>query len=81
MSVIVTLPVLLTSNEYVISSPAAAALGGSADLTSVRAGWRSIGTSRVDVGGVSGGALSGGEPLAVAVLVSVPASASAWVTV
>ena len=79
-SVMVTFPVFVTRNEYVIVCPAAVIVDRSADFTTVIAGCGSPGICTVD-GGDTGGSPDGGVPVAVAVLVSRPASTSAWVSV
>ncbi len=78
-SVIVTLPVLVMRNEYVIVCPAALIRVRSAVFATVRAGDPSEGTSTVE-GGETGGCPDGGVPVPVAVFVTPPASMSACVT-
>jgi hypothetical protein len=78
----VTLPVLVTTNEYVIVWPGVNECGesGDADLTTVNAGVGGAVTVAESGGEVSGVLEPGGVPCAVAVFVIVPASTSACVT-
>jgi hypothetical protein len=75
----VTLPVFFTRNEYAIVEPADMPDGAPADFVSVIAGVRVTGVVVELV--VVTAAPVGGVPDAVAVLFTVPASTSAWVTV
>jgi hypothetical protein len=75
----VTLPVLVTRNEYVTTSPAKATVAGAADFTSEIAGAGGAVTVVFDGGDVTSGPV-GGVPVAVAVFVTCPASTSACVT-
>ena len=76
----VTFPVFVTRNEYVIVCPAAVIVDRSADFTTVMAGWGSDGTSTSDGGDTGGSPPPGGFPVTVAALVTPPASTSACVT-
>jgi hypothetical protein len=78
---IVTLPVLVTRNEYVTVSPAVATVPGSADLFKLIAGCGGVGTTTVD--GSDGTEVfdPGGVPSTVAVLVTDPEFTSASVKV
>ena len=76
-----TLPVLVTWNVYVSTSPAAVTVVGDADLDSVNAAVWVTGTVTDDGGDTGGVTPAGGVPVAVAVLAIEPASMSAWVTV
>ena len=80
-SVMVTLPVLVTWNVYVTTSPAADTVVGVADLVTVNAAVCVAGTVTDDGGDTGGVTPAGGVPVAVAVLVTEPASTSACVTV
>ena len=80
MSVSVTVPVFATSNEYVMTSPAAAALAGSAVLARVSSDVWSVSTVSVSAVGGIGSPPPGGVPVTDAVLVIAPASMSACVT-
>jgi hypothetical protein len=75
-SVSVTLPVLVTRNEYVTFSPTAAAVTSAVFFTVIPG---VAGIVTVDDDGVDGTGVvdPGGVPSAVAVFVSVPASTSA----
>jgi hypothetical protein len=74
----VTFPLLCTANEYVTESPAADTDVGVTDFTNVRAG--AAASVMVTVEGVEDTAPpAGGRADAVAVLVTCPASTSAWV--
>src|SRR6478752_584387 len=75
----VTFPLFVTTYVYVMTSPTAAYVWGSALLTSVRAAVCVACAVAVSVAGVS--VPPAGVPSAVALLVTVPASRSAWVTV
>jgi hypothetical protein len=80
IAVSVTLPVLVTWNVYVTTSPAAVTVAGLADLATVKAAVRvtsTVADEGGDTGGVSPG---GGVAVAVAVFAIDPASISAWVT-
>jgi hypothetical protein len=79
----VTLPVLVTTNEYVISRPTVneAASEGDADFTSVNAGAGAAVTVAVDGPESVGVVAPGAVPCATAVFVTEPASISACVTV
>ena len=74
----VTLPVLVTTNEYEIGTPALPAVVGVTDFTNDNDGAGGIVTTAVDGGDVTGGPV-GGVPVAVAVFVTNPACASACV--
>jgi hypothetical protein len=76
----VTLPVLVTKNEYATDCPAPLTTVGVADLVSESAGAAATVTVAVDGADVTAGPV-GGVPDDVAVLVTVPASMSACVTV
>nr|WP_238579612.1 hypothetical protein [Agreia bicolorata] len=78
MFVIVTLPVFVNTNEYVIVSPTFPACAGSADFTIVKPGAGFAVTTALDGGDVTG-VPSGGVPVDVAVFVIEPASTSACV--
>jgi hypothetical protein len=78
----VTLPVLVTRNEYVITCPTVDTEDLSADFTIDRPGSGVAGTVTSD--GVDGGMSvvePGGVPVAVAESFTLPLSRSAWVTV
>ncbi|VXC75879.1 conserved hypothetical protein [Sphingobacterium multivorum] len=80
----VTLPVFVATNEYVIVFPAVKvdSLVTFADLTTPIDATGVTGTITVDgVSGTTGSPPPGGLPVAVAVLDRFPASTSAWVTV
>ena len=77
--VTVTLPVFFTANEYETVCPAAVTLVGVADLVSVNAALVVAVTVAEDGADVTAAPV-GGVPDAVAVLVTDPASRSAWVT-
>ncbi len=79
-SLSVTLPVLVTTKEYVTVCPAEVTVVGFAVLAIVSAG-SGVAVTVVVEGGDVGGGPDGGVPVAVAVLVTEPASTSAWVTV
>ena len=81
MPVMVTLPVLVTRNVYVTTSPAAVTVVGDADFTTVNAAVCVTGTVTDDGGDTGAVTPAGGVPVAVAVLAIEPASMSAWVTV
>ena len=76
----VTLPVLVMRNEYVMVWPAAVAVAGDAVFFSVSAGLPVVVRVAVEGGDVSV-VPDGSLPEAVAVLVTVPESTSAWVVV
>ena len=83
----VTLPVLVTTKDQVMVSPAlvrpSAVVSTTCltDFTSVRSGAEVPGNLTSDGGVVTGVVLPFGVPVAVAVLVITPASTSAWTTV
>jgi hypothetical protein len=79
-----TLPVLVTTNEYVITCPAVneAESDGDADFTAVSAGAGAVvGVCVVEGVEMVGVVMPGGVPLAVAELSTAPAVTSAAVTV
>ena len=77
----VTLPVLVTRNEYVTVSPAAVIVAGVAVFTTVRIGAGGTATVAVEGSEITGVVDPGGVPCAVAVFVTEPASTSACVAV
>jgi hypothetical protein len=81
MPVMVTLPLFVTTNEYVTVCPAAVTVDGFADLTTVNAGAGGVGIVTLDGGDVGGAVLPGGVPVAVAVFDTDPESTSVWVRV
>ncbi len=77
-----TLPVFVSTNEYVIVDPAELPEGAPAVLSIVMAGARVIVVLTVSVAvGLLRLMPDGGVPVTVAVLLTVPASTSSWVNV